>query len=294
MNEHEFLFFGGIGGGEITAAMLAEFLRAAGSAPVKLRINSPGGDAFEGIAMHALVRQHGNVTAHIDGLCASAATFVAFGCKRVVMAKEGLLMMHAPHSALSGGAEKLREQAALLDKVSAQVLEIYAARSGKDVAGVTAWLRGEVWMTADEAKAAGLVDEVIDMQVQSIACVWKFRNAPAAIAARLDPTVALRAENERLKSELNLAKESAAAATVNIELAGVEITAEAHASIVKAFVTDPVGARAIIAQLKAAKPASAGPVIVVCDVQQRTATSEKPGDGDVYARHMARVQALRN
>jgi ATP-dependent protease ClpP protease subunit len=280
----EFLVYGPIGSDGVTAGALATALQNLGPGPVTIRINSPGGDVFAGLSMLSLVRQHGNVTAIIDGLCASAATFVAFGAKRVVMAKEAMMMLHAPSTSGGGNSEQLREQADFLDRVANQIVSLYATRSGKTTAEVATWLRGETWFTAEEAKASKLIDEIIEAPVQVISCAWRFASAPASIAAKLDPLTTIRAENARLVGELAQARADAAAARVDAELVGVTVTTEARAALVKAFVADATGARALVAQVRAGSSGHHAVVVIASDAAQRNSAT-----GDAYDSYVSRL-----
>lgn len=199
--------FDHIGPGGYTDAMLAAALAAASpDNEVTLRISSPGGDAFTGLAMASLIRQHGGVHATALGLVASAATFPLFAAKKVSMARESTLMLHSPYAGeVQAGfrADELRSTADILDKLQAQIETLYAARSGKSVEDVRAWVGStEKWFSADEALAANLIDEISLAGVIPINSRWSFRGAPAALAAQLDPVPAMSAEITRLKAEL--------------------------------------------------------------------------------------------
>lgn len=128
---------------------------------VVVRINSPGGASFEGRAIMNLLRAHpAECIAIVDGLAASAASYVAVGCDETVMAPGTMLMIHDTSSFLYGNAEELRKEADVLDSVSRSGSELYA-----DVAGGTAeeWrerMQAETWYTAAEAVTVGLADRV--------------------------------------------------------------------------------------------------------------------------------------
>ena len=93
----ELLIYGRIGGGGwfsegISAADVAALLREAGPGPVNVRVNSPGGDVFDGVAIHSLLARHpGTVTAYVDGLAASAASFIMLAGDRIVSARNAFV-----------------------------------------------------------------------------------------------------------------------------------------------------------------------------------------------------------
>jgi len=128
---------------------------------VHLRINSPGGDVFAGLAMAQLVREYdGDVVAHVDGYAASAASVLAVACDRVIMGSGSMMMIHKAWTFWGGNADDFLAQAAVLEKIDGQLAAEYAARSGKqDAAAFLAMMGKTTWLTPTEAKDLGLCDE---------------------------------------------------------------------------------------------------------------------------------------
>jgi ATP-dependent protease ClpP protease subunit len=166
----ELMIYGRIGGGGwfdegIGASDVAAALRDLGSGPIDVRINSGGGDVFDGVAIHSLLARHaGTVTMHIDGLAASAASFIAMAGDRIVMARNGFMMIHDGMTFTYGNRDTHVRNGELLDKVSDNIADMYAERAGEDVAH---WrnlmtVNGEdgTWYTGQEALEAGLVDDI--------------------------------------------------------------------------------------------------------------------------------------
>ncbi len=167
----ELMIYGRIGGGSwfdegISAADVAALVREAGpSTPLNVRINSGGGDVFDGVAIHSLLARHtGTVTVYVDGLAASAASFIAMAGDKLVMARNGFMMIHDGMTMTYGNGNTHRSAGDLLDKVSDNIADMYAERAGEDVAY---WrnlmtVNGEdgTWYTGQEALEAGLVDEI--------------------------------------------------------------------------------------------------------------------------------------
>ena len=135
-----------------------------------VRVNSPGGDAFDGIAiMNTLKRHPARVATIVDGLAASAASIIAVGgADRVVMAEGAQIMIHDAWSWPVGNADALRKEADDLDKLSQDMAEIYARVAGTPVDEWRDAMREETWFTAKEAVACGLAhavegaDEIVD------------------------------------------------------------------------------------------------------------------------------------
>lgn len=173
--EGRLLIYGPIGEAEeggVTAARVASELATIKANRLEVFINSPGGDVFEGLAIHAQLRRFAaggrEVVVHVDGLAASAASFVAMAGTRVLTAASAMWMVHrasaATFAAGNAGdmhqhADDARELAGLLEKIDRDIAEIYAQRSG---ASADEWLElmsAESWFTASEALERGLTDE---------------------------------------------------------------------------------------------------------------------------------------
>ena len=129
--------------------------------PLCLRVNSPGGDVFDGIAiLNALRGREGKVTAVVDGLAASAASFIVQGADEVIMGGNSEMMIHNANGSCFGEAKDMRTTAELLDKISANIAAIYAERSGIPSGTWSQRMDSETWYSAEEAVAAGLADTV--------------------------------------------------------------------------------------------------------------------------------------
>lgn len=145
---------------------------------LQVHINSPGGEVFEAVAILNQLRQHpAAVTAVVDGLAASAASFLATGADRTVMAENSQLMIHDAWGIAIGPAADMRDMADLLDRLSNNIAAIYADKSGGTADGWRSVMLGEAWYSAGEAVAAGLADEVLGANTEA---------DPAQIAARFD------------------------------------------------------------------------------------------------------------
>lgn len=126
-------------------------------------INSPGGAAWDGIAiMNSLRRHRATVNVTIDALAASAASVIAMAGDHVTMNRGAELMVHDASGFAMGNAATMRETADVLDKLSDSYADAYAARAGGDRATWRDVMRAETWFTAEEAVAAGLADEWVD------------------------------------------------------------------------------------------------------------------------------------
>ncbi|QMU22511.1 head maturation protease, ClpP-related [Gordonia rubripertincta] len=126
-----------------------------------VRINSPGGDVYEGIAiLNALRGRAGKVTTVIDGLAASIASVIAMAGTEIVMMPNSEMMVHDPWMLTIGDAEDMQTAADNLGRIADNLASIYAERTGGTAEEWRAIMRAETWYTAAEAVEAGLANRV--------------------------------------------------------------------------------------------------------------------------------------
>jgi ATP-dependent protease ClpP protease subunit len=145
----------------ITAESFLAELREISASEIALHINSPGGEIFDGIAIHNVLRSHSaRVTVYVDSLAASIASVIAMAGDRVIMQPHSQLMIHDGSGLCVGNAADMREMADLLDRQSDNIAAVYAERAGGTVRQWRQRMRDETWYSAAEAVEAGLADEV--------------------------------------------------------------------------------------------------------------------------------------
>lgn len=169
--------------------------------PLRVRLNSPGGDVFQGLAIMNFLRTHpGAVTVEVLGVAASAATFITAGADRVVMNEGSFMMIHNPWTITVGDASDLESDVQALRKIQDEMVTVYAggmkkrkkkADLGDEAlrAQIQAWMDGETWFTSAEAVEHGFADEVrsgqaddSDATIAAAASYLKtFRNAPKRV-----------------------------------------------------------------------------------------------------------------
>lgn len=172
--------------GMVSAKSIRDQLAKAGGAPVNLRINSPGGDVFEAVAIRAALTEYaGGVTTFVDGLAASAASWVGMVKNaNLVMAEGSMMMVHNAMSLAYGYAADLRKQADLLDSVTNDAAAVLSSKSGQPLDTIKAWMTAETWMTAQEAVNNGLANEVAKYPIEPAAIKnGMFRNTPPQLLA---------------------------------------------------------------------------------------------------------------
>jgi ATP-dependent Clp protease protease subunit len=178
-------------GNGMTEKRFAYLLKQAGKdTPVTVRLNSPGGDAFMGISIYNLMREHkAGVTVEIIGLAASAASIIAVGGNQVKMAANATMMIHEPWTISMGNAADMRKTAEMLETINEGLINTYASRIGNDQKKkISKLLADETWLTAKESLELGLVDEITgdaEADAPSAAVLAKFKKVPESILARV-------------------------------------------------------------------------------------------------------------
>ena len=155
------LLYDEIGYFGVTAADFGAALAKVGDGPLTLRINSPGGDVFDGYAIYnMLCARTSPVSVVIDGLAASAASFIAMAGETITMADPSMLMIHNSWAICIGDRNEMLERAAMQAKVDNQIAGIYAKKCGKSVAAVAQMMDDETWLTSTEALAQKFCDAI--------------------------------------------------------------------------------------------------------------------------------------
>jgi len=149
-------------GGGITAKTVKQQIDAAGAySKISLRINSPGGDAFEGVAIGNLLKSTGKpIDVYVDGVAASAASIIAMCGDTITMAPNALMMIHDAWTFCMGNAAELTKMAATLSKVDEAIAQTYVDRTGKPVDEVKVLMDAETWMSAKECVDGGFATAI--------------------------------------------------------------------------------------------------------------------------------------
>ncbi|WP_161594676.1 head maturation protease, ClpP-related [Marimonas lutisalis] len=169
---------------------LAELGALPDGTPVDLRLNSPGGSVFDAVAIYnALTRHAGKVTVWIDGIAASAASYIAMAGDEIVMPENAFLMIHDPSGLAMGTAGDMRAMAEALDKIAGSLVRGYVAKSGKTDDEIAALMAAETWFDAADAVAAGFADRLADpVRMAARFDIGRFRNAPPDLVEAVEAT----------------------------------------------------------------------------------------------------------
>ena len=157
----EVVLSGEVGNWDVSARQIADAIENKTSAPLTIKINSVGGDVFEGFALYNAIKMHeGPTTAIVEGLAASAASLFAMAADVVVMRPASMMMVHNPHTVAAGESKDLRQSADVLDKVRDIMVQRYKTKTGQPEESLIEMLDAETWLTPEEAVELGFADKV--------------------------------------------------------------------------------------------------------------------------------------
>ncbi len=161
----EIIIYGDIGF-DITAKEFSDELKAMGDVKdITIRINSFGGDVFDGVAIYSrLIDSGADITVFIDGIAASAASVIAMAGKEIHIAEAGFVMIHDAWTMAMGNADELRKTAARLEAVSEQIAAIYQRRTGMDMAKIREMMAAETEFNAEQSVEFGFATEIFEAE----------------------------------------------------------------------------------------------------------------------------------
>ena len=170
--------FDEIGTYGVTAQDFISEIKGLKNTPINLRINSLGGDVFDGMAMYNVIkRREAKTTVYIEGIAASIATIIALGADEVIMAENSLFMIHNAWGGTAGEAKDMRKTAETLDKITSELTSIYVKKTGLSYEAIADMMNEETWLNATEAFELGFIDTISDsIKVAAKYDVSKFKN----------------------------------------------------------------------------------------------------------------------
>ena len=146
---------------DVTPALFKSELLA-GTGPIIVWINSPGGDCIAASQIYNMLMEYpSDVTVKIDGIAASAASVIAMAGTRVLMSPTSLMMIHNPLTIAMGDSEEMRKAIQLLDEVKESIINAYEIKTGLSRTRLSHLMDGETWMNANKAKELGFCDEIM-------------------------------------------------------------------------------------------------------------------------------------
>lgn len=128
---------------------------------VIVKINSPGGDAFDGIAIYNLLKDYdGKVTVYVDGLAASAASIIAMGADELIMNTGTMLMIHEAWTFAFGSKTDIKKTLNALNGLDGSLADIYMTKYQGERSEIETMMENETWFKASEAVEVGLATKV--------------------------------------------------------------------------------------------------------------------------------------
>ena len=170
--------FDEIGMWGVTAQNFISDIKDLKDTPINLRINSLGGDVFDGLAIYNVIKKRtAKTTVYIEGIAASIATIIALGADEVVMSENSLFMIHNASGGAMGESKDLQKTAEVLNKITRQLAEVYEAKTGLSQTAIQDMMDAETWLNAQEAFDLGFIDTISDaIKVAAKYDVSKFKN----------------------------------------------------------------------------------------------------------------------
>ena len=139
------------------------------SEDIVIKLNSPGGDVFEGIEIYNYLKDHpSNITVEVTGIAASAATFITAGANEVIMNVGTSIMIHEASTFTWGNKSDIQKTLNALETIDDSILSIYSEKTGQSNEQLEEWMNEEKWFTADEAVEFGFADSVKRENAESV------------------------------------------------------------------------------------------------------------------------------
>lgn len=175
--------------GGVTPLAFATQLASLTAPVIHLRINSPGGDVFAARAMVQAMQEHpSKIIAHIDGVCASAATYPALAADECIIADGAMFMIHNAWTVAGGESKDFIAMGNLLGRIDAILANDYAKKSGQTIEQITEWMNAETYWFGQEAVDAGFCTGLAEGAISN-KIKWDlsaYKQAPKNIGPSLD------------------------------------------------------------------------------------------------------------
>lgn len=196
--------------GYVTQDAMKEALDQAAGKPVLFRIHSSGGDMMTASTIRSMLMSYpGKVTCQIDGLCASAATYIATAGSKVQMQDSAFFMIHDPWTITIGNVDDHRVTISMLKELKKGIVEAYMAKSTLEQAQIEKMMADETWMSAQTALDYGFVDEIISQPASARAAVMAKDSLPVMNNALKGYREVPQAVQEMMQKGLNVTEEPA-------------------------------------------------------------------------------------
>ncbi len=201
---------------DVTPQMFRDELFA-GSGPVTVWLNSPGGDCVAASQIYSMLMDYkGDVTIKIDGIAASAASVIAMAGTKVLMAPTALMMIHNPITMAYGNHDDMQKAIEMLDEVKESIINAYEIKTNLSRAKLSHLMDTETWMNANKAIELGFADDILEDEKKNISDIPAYAFSGRAAEISLINKLTLRCKSEKkepvgtpisdLEKRLNLLK----------------------------------------------------------------------------------------
>jgi ATP-dependent protease ClpP protease subunit len=235
-DEAEIIIYDVIGWPFIEADVFVRELAGIKAKSIKLRINSPGGDVFDGMAIFNALKDHpARITTQIDGLAASMASVIALSGDEVTAHKNSMMMIHNAWVVVAGDRHLLGDVATnILEKIDGNMLDIYYGKAGSGKRDLRQMMDDETWLTATEAKQKGRVIESAT-QAKAQFSLSMYANVPDGLEGKQEGRELTEREMERALRDAGGSRSFAKAAVSRMKqpLRDVEVKTELEKLISK-------------------------------------------------------------
>lgn len=192
--------------GGMSAKQFADEFRKLGKVEnISLRINSPGGDVFDGLAIYNLLKQSkARIIVNIDGLAASIASIIAMAGDEINMAENAIMMIHKSWGMSIGNADEMQKMSETLTKLDSTLASTYAKQTGLDLGAISQMMADETWMNSQEAMAFGFITNITDemkLAAHFDLGKYKFKKNPLAERVSMQPENRLEGTGTPMRSE---------------------------------------------------------------------------------------------
>nr|WP_310795786.1 head maturation protease, ClpP-related [Heyndrickxia oleronia] len=144
-----------------SATDIDQALNEAGTNDIIINLNSPGGDAYDGIAIHNRLKRHeGKVTIFVDGWACSAASIIALSADELIMGNGSMFMIHEAATGIWGKKGDLLKEADMLSKLDESLIDIYMTKANVDRDKMVELIEAETWFSAEETMDIGFADKI--------------------------------------------------------------------------------------------------------------------------------------
>lgn len=184
---------------DVTPQMFRDELFA-GSGPVTVWLNSPGGDCVAASQIYSMLMDYkGNVTIKIDGIAASAASVIAMAGTKVLMAPTALMMIHNPITMAYGNHDDMQKAIEMLDEVKESIINAYEIKTNLSRAKLSHLMDTETWMNANKAIELGFADDILEDEKKNISDIPAYAFSGRAAEISLMNKLTLHCKSEKKK-----------------------------------------------------------------------------------------------